>query len=146
MRPARIVYVTALVSSQAHADRKADAVTLHDQGIADLNAGYIAKACKELAASNQLYPDSGTKGALAECLTADGKLASAWQLWRDLSDTAPSADLKADAEARALALELRLSRYVVHLRPPGDHDGRCGRSRRRRDLRRFGAISLVDRE
>lgn len=113
-----VMMAIALVPTTAHADSKADAIALFDQGIKDLEAGNYDVACRELAASLALYADSGTKGALAECETARGKVASAWKLWRDLAVTASAEDLRADATVKAAALEARLPRYVVKVAGP----------------------------
>src|SRR5882724_11320571 len=104
--------------NHASADPKAEAVVLFDQGIQDLKAGRLDKACPELQASLQLVKDSGTKGALARCLGRSGRIASAWLLWRELSDTAPTAELRADAAAQAGRLEHRLPRYALKLAGP----------------------------
>jgi hypothetical protein len=100
------------------ADPQAEAVALFDQGIKDLKAGRLEKACSELQASLALIKDSGTKGALARCQGRAGRVASAWLLWRELSDTAPSAELRADATAQAAKLERRLPRYTIKLAAP----------------------------
>src|SRR5215471_8648002 len=92
----------------AAADSHAEAVVLFDQGIKDMKAGQLDKACPELQASLALVKDSGTKGALARCHGLAGRIASAWLLWRELSDTAPSAELRGDAAAQAGKLERRL--------------------------------------
>ncbi len=111
----RIIVVALLGTiSVAQADTPADAIALFDQGIKDMQAGKYELACRELSASLVKYPDSGTKGALAECYTQIGKVASAWKLWKDLADTAPL-NLRAEAAANAAALEPRLPRYVLQL-------------------------------
>lgn len=102
----------------ARAEAPPEATALFDQGIKDMRAGNTELACKELAASLAAYPDSGTKGALAECDTKLGKLASAWSLWRDLADTAPTRELRADAAARARRLEPRMPRFRIELAAP----------------------------
>jgi hypothetical protein len=102
----------------AAADPEAEAVALFDQGIKDMKAGHLEKACSELQASLQLVKDSGTKGALARCHGRVGRLASAWLLWRELSDTAPTAELRADAAAQAGKLERRLPKYTLKLAGP----------------------------
>lgn len=100
----------------AHADAPPDAIALFEQGIKDMQAGNVELACRELAASLAMYRDSGTKGALAECYTRLGKVASAWKLWKDLADTAP-AELRPEAAANAAQLEARLPRYLLKLSP-----------------------------
>jgi hypothetical protein len=108
----------AVAAAPAAADPQAEAVALFDQGIKDLKAGRLEKACSELQASLALVKDSGTKGALARCHGRAGRVASAWALWRELADTAPSAELRADAAAQAAKLERRLPRYTIKLAGP----------------------------
>ena len=113
-----VAVVTALGASPAIADSHAEAVVLFDQGIKDMKAGRVDKACSELQSSLDLVKDSGTKGALARCHGLAGRVATAWLLWRELSDTAPTAELRADAEAHATKLEPRLPRYTIKLARP----------------------------
>jgi hypothetical protein len=109
-----IALLTVLVAGPAaRADDVAGAQALFDQGIADLQAGKLDAACKELAESLSKHEDSGTKGALATCLGQTGKLASAWKLWKDLADTAPESGMRTDAAKQAAALEPRLPHYVI---------------------------------
>lgn len=100
----------------ASADRQATAAALFEKGIKDLQAGNLELACKELADSVAAWPDSGAKGALAECNTELGRTGSAWELWRDLATSAPSADLRDDAARNAARLEPRLARARVRIR------------------------------
>jgi hypothetical protein len=113
-----VVALAVALATPAAADPQAEAVALFDQGIKDLKAGRLEKACAELQASLQLVKDSGTKGALARCHGRAGRIASAWLLWRELSDTAPSAELRTDATAQAAKLEPRLPRYTIKLAGP----------------------------
>jgi hypothetical protein len=100
----------------AKPDRRAAAAELFQQGINDLQAGKTAEGCDKLAESVATVPDSGAMGALAECDTALGRLSEAWELWRDLSTSAPTAELRDDAMKNAAALDKRLSRVAIHLR------------------------------
>ncbi len=115
-----IVLLTAVlgapVATAAPKDRRATAAALFEQGLKDVQAGRTAQACDELAESVATLPDSGAKGALAECDTALGRLSDAWELWRDLASSAPTAELRADAAKNAAALELRLARVAMHVR------------------------------
>lgn len=105
----------------ASADAKSEAILLFDQGIKEMKAGDYDKACNTFERSIAAYPDSGTKGSLARCYEKLGRLASAWKLWRELADLAPSADLRKDAAAQAAKLEPKIGRYVVKLtNPPAD--------------------------
>jgi hypothetical protein len=110
--------ITAFRAAPAIADPHAEAVVLFDQGIKDMKAGRLDKACTELQSSLDLVKDSGTKGALARCHGLAGRVATAWLLWRELADTAPSAELRADAAAQAKKLEPRLPKYTIKLARP----------------------------
>jgi hypothetical protein len=115
---ATVAAVTLGVSGgAAYADEpvgtKAKAIALFDEGIKEMRAGNHEKACKAFEASNRLLPDSGTRGSLARCYTQLGKIAQAWTLWRELSDTALTADLRTDAAAQAKKLEPRLAKYTI---------------------------------
>ena len=123
MTPARAAGLAAMVAmlgpvAPARADSHAEAVVLFDQGIKDMKAGKLDKACPELQSSLDLVKDSGTKGALARCHGLAGRVASAWLLWRELADTAPSAALRTDAAAQAVKLEPRLPRYTITVARP----------------------------
>ncbi|HET9626768.1 MAG TPA: hypothetical protein VFP84_35640 [Kofleriaceae bacterium] len=110
-----IALALAVSAAPALADSHAEAVVLFDQGIKDLKAGRIDKACNELQASLDMVKDSGTKGALARCHGLAGRVAKAWLLWRELADTAPKPALRADAAAQAAKLEPRLPHYTIKL-------------------------------
>ncbi|HEU0031145.1 MAG TPA: hypothetical protein VFQ53_10970 [Kofleriaceae bacterium] len=99
--------------SIAHADTRAEAVALFDQGQKEMKAGNYEKACKSFETSMSLVPDTGTKGSLARCYEKLGKLATSWLLWRELADTAPSPDLRKDAADKAAKLDPRVPKYVV---------------------------------
>jgi hypothetical protein len=99
-------------------DNKVKAIALFDEGQKEMKAGNYAKACKAFEASIRLVPDSGTRGSLARCYTQQGKIASAWTLWRELSDTAPTPALRTDATNQAKKLEPRLAKYTVNVASP----------------------------
>jgi hypothetical protein len=116
-----VALAVALSGGPARADdtdQKAKAIALFDEGIKEMKAGNFAKACKAFEASNRLLPDSGTRGSLARCYTQLGRIASAWTLWRELSDTAPTPALRSDAAAQAKKLEPRLPKYTVKITAP----------------------------
>lgn len=118
MKRAALALVLALAASgpsPARADARPEAIALFDQGIKDMKAGRFDKACAELQSSLDLVKDSGTKGALARCHGLAGRVATAWLLWRELADTAPSATLRTDAAAQATKLEPRLPKYTIKL-------------------------------
>lgn len=99
----------------AHADheKEAEAEALFDQGMQDLAAKNLDRACPELAASLARRPDIATAGALAESATQAGNVATAWRLWTDLAASAPTAALQAEAAGNAKKLEARRPRVTV---------------------------------
>jgi hypothetical protein len=109
------IVVLLLAPAVVRADDKMRAVALFDEGIKEMKAGNFEKACPLFRESNRLVPDSGTRGSLARCYTQLGRVASAWLLWRELADTAPTPDLRSDAAANAAKLDPRLPRYVIVL-------------------------------
>jgi hypothetical protein len=113
---ALLVIVFVLLAAPAFADNKSDAIALFEEGLKELKAGNFDKACASLKKSNQLHPDSGTRGSLARCYEKQGKVASAWSLWVDLSKTAPK-HLRPDAATNATKLEPRLPKYMLKLGP-----------------------------
>lgn len=101
----------------SHADDKTDAQALFDLGVREMKDGKLDDACRHLTASLAKLSDSGTKGALALCTTRQGKLATAWTLWRDLAVTAPSDAMKTSAAQAARDIEPRLPRYQLVAKP-----------------------------
>lgn len=116
-----VAIVLAIVTmGVAHADERAEAILLFEQGVKEMKAGNTAKACESFEKSNKLYADSGTKGSLAKCYEKLGKLASSWLLWRELADTAASSDLRKDAAKQAGRLDPKVPKYLVKAAPtPG---------------------------
>lgn len=102
-----------VVPARAHADARAEAILLFDQGHAAMKAGKYAEACRAFERSDSIYPDSGTRGSLARCYEKLDRLASSWLLWRELADTAPSAALRKDAGRQAARLEPKVPKYIL---------------------------------
>ncbi len=113
----RALLVLLLAPSLAVADDQSEAQALFDRGIAEMKDGKIDEACKLLAASLAKLPDSGTRGALALCTTKQGKIATAWALWKELAVTAPTDAMKTAAADEAAKLEPRLPRYQIKSKP-----------------------------
>jgi hypothetical protein len=122
MTAARVAIAAVLAvlaaGGPARADDKVKAIALFDEGQKAMKAGDHARACKAFEASIRLLPDSGTRGSLARCYTKLGRIASAWTLWRELADTAPTTELRVDAAAQAKLLEPRLAKYAVKVAAP----------------------------
>jgi tetratricopeptide (TPR) repeat protein len=100
------------------ADPRTEAMLLFDQGQKEMKAGQFEKACHSFERSVAIYPDSGTKGSLARCYEKTNRLASAWLLWRQLADLAPSADLRKDAAAQAAKLAPKVAHYILKIATP----------------------------
>ncbi|HET7504658.1 MAG TPA: hypothetical protein VFK02_26735 [Kofleriaceae bacterium] len=121
MRPSVLVLAVVLAltgtsaAQRAPKNRKAAAAALFEKGIKDMQAGKTEQGCAELAESVATLPDSGSKGALAECDTALGRLSEAWELWQDLAQSAPTAELRDDAANNARTLERRLARVTLKI-------------------------------
>ncbi len=96
--------------------RRAAAAALFQDGLEAMQAGKTAEGCDKLAESVATIPDSGAKGALAECYAVIGRLSESWELWRDLANSAPTAELRDDAAKNAAALDKRLARVVIIVR------------------------------
>jgi tetratricopeptide (TPR) repeat protein len=124
MMAARVAVLAVLAvlaaGGPARADDKVKAIALFDEGQKAMKAGDHARACKAFEASIRLLPDSGTRGSLARCYTKLGRIASAWTLWRELADIAPTSELRVDAAAQAKQLEPRLAKYAVKVAAPVD--------------------------
>ncbi|WP_438001277.1 hypothetical protein WMF26_17615 [Sorangium sp. So ce185] len=94
----------------------AQASALLDEGKALMKKGKLAEACPKIEESYRLSPRSATLLALATCHEKQGKLATAWSEYIDLSAAARKEGnkrLEADAKARGARLELRLPRLTV---------------------------------
>jgi hypothetical protein len=105
----------AMVSS-ALADDKAAAEAEFLRGKKLLKQGKIAEACDALHKSEQLDPQFGTKYNLAECYEKQGKVASAWSIYRDLAQRDTNAKRKKDSAKRASALESKLTKLLITTR------------------------------
>ncbi|XXX81083.1 hypothetical protein WMF30_20205 [Sorangium sp. So ce134] len=96
----------------------AQAAALLDEGKALMKKGKLAEACPKIEESYRLSPRSATLLALATCHEKQGKVATAWSEYIDLSAAARKEGnkrLEADAKARGARLELRLPRLTVNV-------------------------------
>src|SRR5262245_52850537 len=70
----------------------ATAEALFRQGRQAMEAKSYAQACPKFAESQKLDPAAGTLMNLATCEEKLGKLASAWQHWKEAIDALPAKD------------------------------------------------------
>jgi hypothetical protein len=118
--------ITSPARAQSRDEVSAEAIFL--QGKRALESGQFALACAKFAESQRLDPGAGTLMNLATCEEKLGKLASAWQHWKEAIDAlAPNDGRVAFANARTTALEARLSRLSIVLAPGTDPQARVFR-------------------
>ncbi len=105
-----------LLSSAALAGDAASAEALFVQGRAAADRGDHATACAKFAESNRLDPAPGTVFNLGDCSEKLGKLATAWQYFREVAQRLPASDERVPiAVARAAKLERRVPKLTVKL-------------------------------
>jgi hypothetical protein len=94
----------------------ATAEALFGQGRRAMDARSFREACPRFAESQKLDPAAGTLMNLATCEEKLGKLASAWQHWKEALDSlAPKDDRIPFAQSRVDDLEKRLPRLRISL-------------------------------
>jgi tetratricopeptide (TPR) repeat protein len=108
----------------------AAAEALFAAGRAAFESGDYDSACAKFAESHRLDPAAGTVINLAACNERRGRLASAWENWREaLSMLRADDERRPGVEKRKNDLEARLPRLVVRLAPgspPGTAVSRDG--------------------
>ncbi|MBN2196805.1 MAG: hypothetical protein JW751_28625 [Polyangiaceae bacterium] len=114
-----------LISTSAEAQGGAIgavAAQLFDDGTALTAAGDYAAACPKFAESQRLDPQLGTMLHLADCYEHEGKIASAWALFRDAAELAAARqdDRAALARSRTAGLAAKVPRLglTVNASPP----------------------------
>jgi len=86
-----------------------------------MEAKNYADACQKFGESQKLDPAAGTAMNLATCEEKIGKLASAWQHWKEALDALPPKDDRIPfARGRVEELEKRLPRLQITLASGGD--------------------------
>src|ERR1051325_1790887 len=94
----------------------ATAEALFRQGRQSMESKNYQDACQKFAESQKLDPAAGTAMNLATCEEKLGKLASAWQHWKEAIDALPPKDDRiAFARSRVEELEKKLPRLQVTL-------------------------------
>ncbi len=120
LRTTGLAFVTTLAgmvaSPPAHADDSAAAQALFDEAKKAMAAHRYADACPKLEESLRLQEAVGTRLNLADCYEHEGKLASAWSKYLEVSTKARAAGQTARARIardRAAALASKLSNLVI---------------------------------
>jgi hypothetical protein len=111
-----ILLFALVVASSAHA-QETDADRLFREGQEAMATKDYASACAKFAASLQLEPGIGTRLWLADCYEQQGRLATAWRVFREAAAAATEAkDSRASvAESRAVKLEPKIAKIVVRV-------------------------------
>jgi hypothetical protein len=103
-------------TARADTHDPAAAEALFRDGRAAAQRGDWDTACPKLRESQRLDPAAGTLLNLADCEEHRGKVATAWQLFRQVVDSLPASDERNPIAAkRAAALEKRLPHMTVRL-------------------------------
>jgi hypothetical protein len=114
-----LAYSLALaLAAPARAENRdpATAEALFRQGRQSMESKNYQDACQKFAESQKLDPAAGTAMNLATCEEKLGKLASAWQHWKEAIDALPPKDDRvAFARSRVEELEKKLPRLQVTL-------------------------------
>lgn len=124
-----LVAALALAESPALAqDAQTQAMgrSLFNEAVTLFNKGDYESACMKFEASLKAFPGIGTRGKLAECYEKAGRVASAWQTYREVAQLATkSGDATREqvAAERAKALEPKLSYVTVVIPPVNDVAG-----------------------
>lgn len=145
-----VLALSAGVSPARADDAQAQAAgrALFNDGVALFNKGDFEAACPKFEASLKAFPGIGTRGKLAECYEKIGRLASAYQAYREVAQLATrSGDPAREqvASERAKALEPRLSYVTVVLPPASDVSGLVvKRNGRELDRAKLGSAEPVD--
>jgi hypothetical protein len=108
--------LVAIGSLQVASAEPTAADKLFDEGRALLHAHKYVEACAAFAGSQKLDPQFGTLFNLADCETELGRLATAWQHYRELARADPNPDRRAASAQAAARLEPKLPKLVIELR------------------------------
>jgi len=114
-----LVLANAVDAGAAPSEASA-AQALFDDAKVLMARGDYALACSKLEESQRLDPALGTLLNLADCREKQGKIATAWSLFRDaegLSHRSGPPEAETVARERARALEDRVPRLVIAVEP-----------------------------
>ena len=112
-----LLAITARVASSRADDPEVAQQAMFDQATRDMNAGAYDKACPTFAEVVKLSGGIGAMIALGTCYAHEGKLASAWAMFKKAADAAHLAQDVRENEAVALAEQFfpRVSRLTITL-------------------------------
>jgi len=108
---AAVVWSAAPVRAQ---DASAAAQIEFDRGQKLMQSGDFVGACVAFDKSQRIDPQIGTRYNLGLCNEKQGKLASAWNAFREVAQRDRNAARKQDAARRAAALKPRLTKLLIN--------------------------------
>ena len=117
-----LVVAIGLFGRSAHA-QNAEAEALFNDGEKRMAEHKLAEACDAFDASNRVESRAGTLIRLGECREQANQLASAWSAYKDALKRVQDPKKRAVAEARAAALEPRLSYLTISVSDESRIDG-----------------------
>ena len=115
-----LVLSSAVALAEPTPVERAAARTLFDDARRLMAQGSFAVACPKLEESQRIDPGIGTQFNLAECQEKIGKVASAWENFLEVANSAKNAGQSARegvARARAAALAPKIGKLVVTVDP-----------------------------
>ncbi len=95
-------------------DAAAAAEISFDKGRQAMSDGKYAAACAAFEQSEKLDPQIGTRYNIGRCLEGQGKLASAWEAYREVAQRDTNEGRRKDAAARAQTIAPRLAKLLVN--------------------------------
>jgi tetratricopeptide (TPR) repeat protein len=107
--------IACALAGTARAQKPAD--DAFERGRTAMKAQRFAEACAAFEQSYQLDPQLGTLFNLADCETQLGKLAAAWNHYRELARTDTNAERRAMSERLAKQLAPRVPKLIVTIKP-----------------------------
>jgi hypothetical protein len=127
VRPLVFALGSAVALFSTHANAQATDAAAAEQlfvsARAAMEKGDFNTACERFAESQRLDPAAGTLINLADCLDRQGKIASAWQRWKEaLEMLRPDDERRAAVSQRAQSIEARVPKLELRLSakaPPG---------------------------
>jgi hypothetical protein len=120
VRPLVIAFGLTVATFSARANAQATDAAAAEQlfvaARAAMEKGDFKTACDRFAESQRLDPAAGTLINLADCLDRQGKIASAWQRWKEALDMLrPDDERRAAVSQRAQSIEARVPKLELRL-------------------------------
>ncbi len=112
-----MLWTQGALAQSTDAVKKAQGQALYDEALKDMEAHNYGIACPKLQQVIRLVPEGiGARITLGECFESQGKLASAWTMYREAQAMAKAAGQKereTKSKTRAEALEPKLSKLTL---------------------------------